>query len=100
MLTTDKLPLQSKKFVAYLISDVGWKLVIASLLLKMGDKYDQYSFMLLLTLILVNGFIQVGYILGEIALDRYTRIAEAGLNGKVKSNAKSVQPAPRVQKSE
>lgn len=92
-LSTDKLPLQSKKFVAYLISDIGWKLTIASMLLRMGDKYDQYSFTLLLTLIIVNGFIQVGYILGEIALDRYSRLAETGLMSKrSRVNDKPVQP--------
>lgn len=88
----DKLPLQSKKFIAYLISDVGWKLTLAAILMSVHDKYDQYTFMLLMTLIVVNGFIQVGYILGEIALDRYSRLAEAGLSHKRKQNARTVQP--------
>jgi hypothetical protein len=89
---SNKLPLQSKKFVAYLISDIGWKIVIAALLLKVEKSYDQYTFLLMLTLIIINGFIQVGYILGEIALDRYTRIAEAGLMDRRRNHAKPVQP--------
>lgn len=75
----DKLPLQSKKFVAYIIADLGWKVAICTLLFQLHAKFDYYSTTLLLTLIVVSGFIQVGYILGEVALDRYTRMAEKNL---------------------
>jgi uncharacterized protein YneF (UPF0154 family) len=75
----DKLPLQSKKFVAYIIADLGWKAAICLLLYQLHAKFDYYSTSLLLTLIIVSGFIQVGYILGEVALDRYTRMAEKNL---------------------
>lgn len=75
----NKLPLQSKKFVAYLIADLGWKLTIGVLLYQIQAKFDHYSASVLLTLIVVSAFIQVGYILGEVALDRYTRMAEKRL---------------------
>jgi hypothetical protein len=75
----DKLPMQSKKFVAYLIADLGWKAAIAILLFQLQAKFDHYSASLLMALIVVSAFIQVGYILGEVALDRYTRIAERRL---------------------
>ena len=36
--------------------------------------------MLLLTIVIVSGFVQTGYILGQAALDRYVRIAEITTN--------------------
>lgn len=35
---------------------------------------------LLLTIVIVSGFVQTGYILGQAALDRYVRIAEITTN--------------------
>jgi len=75
--TASKLPMQSKKFVAYLIAEAGWKVILGYMIWQMQSKFDQYSFVVVVTLISVSGFIQVGYILGEVALDRYTRMAEA-----------------------
>jgi len=71
----DKLPLKSKKFVAYLIAEAGWKLAMFYLLYTYQNKIEHYSFMVLLTLIIVSGIIQVGYILGQAALDKYTHVA-------------------------
>lgn len=71
-----KLPTKSKKYLAYLIAEFGWKLTLFYLIYQFGSKLDQYSFIVLTTMIIVNGFIQVGYILGQAALDRYTHMAE------------------------
>lgn len=76
----DKLPLKSKKFVAYLIAELGWKITIFYMLMTYKDKIDHYSFMLLVTLFIVSGFIQVGYILGQAALDKYTHVATEALD--------------------
>lgn len=73
--------MQSKKFIAYLIAEIGWKLTLGYILWELRAKFDQYSFVVIVTLIGVSGFIQVGYILGEVALDRYTRMAEAMRKG-------------------
>tara|TARA_S200000501_G_scaffold370569_1_gene411982 strand:- start:2535 stop:2783 length:249 start_codon:yes stop_codon:yes gene_type:complete len=67
----DKLPLKSKKFLAYLIADLGWKIVLFYVLYQLKGQFEHYSFMLLTTIIVVAGFIQVGYILGQAALDKY-----------------------------
>ena len=66
-----KIPLQSKKFLAYLISELGWKLILIFMLYDLRGKFDHYSFVTIITLIIVSGFIQVGYILGQAALDKY-----------------------------
>jgi hypothetical protein len=71
-----KLPLQSKKFCAYLISELGWKFILLWLLYDLRSKFDHYSFVVIITLIIVSGFIQVGYILGQAALDKYVITAQ------------------------
>ena len=72
----DKKPLQSKKFIAYLIADLGWKLTLLVILFHSESKLDYYTFSLLLTLVIVSGFIQVGYILGQASLDKYTKVVK------------------------
>lgn len=79
----DKKPLQSKKFVAYLIADLGWKLTLFYLLYQSKSKFDYYSFSVIITLLIVSGFIQVGYILGQAALDKYIKVTEnVSINSK------------------
>tara|TARA_Y100000034_G_C6633011_1_gene276434 strand:+ start:244 stop:567 length:324 start_codon:yes stop_codon:yes gene_type:complete len=74
-LMSDKLPLKSKKFLAYLIADFGWKVILFYFIYKHQTKIDTYVFGITLSLIIVAGFIQVGYILGQAALDRYVQIS-------------------------
>ena len=74
-----KLPLKSKKFVAYLIAELGWKALILYVLIQYGGKIEHYAFMVLIAMIVTSGFMQVGYILGQAALDRYAHLAERGI---------------------
>ena len=71
----DKMPLKSKKFIAYLLAEFGWKLIILFLLYQIHGKIDHYSLVLLVTTVIVSGFIQIGYILGQAALDKYVSAA-------------------------
>ena len=70
------LPLQSKKFLAYLISEVGWKAIIFYILYKVDNKIDPSITTLLITIVITSGFIQIGYILGQVALDKYIQITD------------------------
>lgn len=79
----DKKPLQSKKFVAYLIADLGWKILTFYFMFTHIKSIKPYEFGIILTLIIVSGFIQVGYILGQAALDKYLK-----LNDTITSNIK------------
>lgn len=72
----DKKPLQSKKFIAYLVADLGWKLALFYMLYQSKSKFDHYNFSVIITLLIVSGFIQVGYILGQAALDKYLTVTE------------------------
>ena len=78
----DKTPLKSKKFIAYLVADFGWKLILLYMLFQTKSKYDHYSFTVMLTLLITTGFIQVGYILGQAALDRYIALLEKAKHTK------------------
>jgi len=84
----DKNPLQSKKFLAYIIADLGWKVALLYMLTHLQSKLDYYSFFVIVSLIIVSGFIQVGYILGQAALDKYLKVAE-NINPNDKRNNKN-----------
>lgn len=74
-----KLPLQSKKFLAFLLVVVGWKVLSFCVLIEFGSDLSHYGFMVLTTLIIVEGFFSVGYVLGQAALDKYTYLSETAL---------------------
>ena len=96
----DKLPLKSKKFLAYLIADIGWKILMFYVIWEYQTKIEHYAFMVLVTMIVTSGFIQIGYILGQAALDKYTHVAVAALDkdenksNSSKSKPKSSEPDP------
>ena len=75
----DKLPLKSKKFLAYIIADIGWKILMFYVIWEYQTKIEHYAFMVLVTMIVTSGFIQIGYILGQAALDKYTHVAVSAL---------------------
>jgi hypothetical protein len=75
MIKIDKMPLQSKKFIAYLISEIGWKTILFYLLWKIQGQIDPSDLTLLITIVLTSGFIQIGYILGQTALDKYVQMS-------------------------
>ena len=76
----DKLPLKSKKFIAYLIADLGWKICIIYMLYTHAEKFSGGSAPIMLTLVLVSGFVQVGYILGQAALDKYVSMSKENIS--------------------
>tara|TARA_Y100000591_G_C21670624_1_gene612715 strand:+ start:135 stop:428 length:294 start_codon:yes stop_codon:yes gene_type:complete len=86
------ISLKSKKFIAYLIAEAGWKIGFFYMLYIYQDKIEHYSFMVLVTLIIVSGFIQVGYILGQAALDKYLHVADKlTVDAKIEQVAKKAK---------
>ena len=75
----DRLPLKSKEFLAYIIADIGWKILMFYVIWEYQTKIEHYAFMVLVTMIVTSGFIQIGYILGQAALDKYTHVAVSAL---------------------
>jgi hypothetical protein len=68
----EKTPLQSKKFIAYNVSNITMKL----LLFYMCSKNE--SDLVMMTGLVATTFLDIGYILGQAALDRYVRVASFG----------------------
>jgi hypothetical protein len=72
MKAIEKTPLSSKKFIAYLISNLGSKVLLFWMVTRNeGD-------MVIITTITAASFIDIGYILGQAALDKYVRVASIG----------------------
>lgn len=74
----EKSPLQSKKFVIYLIADIGWTLILGTILvmLAFSDGIAVLEWALMMGIVLVKGFLQVGTILGQASLDKFVRVAQ------------------------
>ena len=45
------------------------------MLYHLQGKLDHYSLVMLMTVVISSGFIQIGYILGQAALDKYVNAA-------------------------
>lgn len=75
MIMFDKTPLKSKKFLAYLMADIGWKVIILYMLMHLQSKLDPEELTFLITVVITSGIIQIGYILGQAALDKYINAA-------------------------
>jgi len=76
----DDFPLSSKKFIAYLISEVTWKLLLLVILLK--HEPASVSRTWIIAIVIVAGFVEAGYIGGQAWLDKYVRIAQIAAGRK------------------
>lgn len=78
--TNEKGALGSKKFVAFLVSEIGFFLLLGALIWEqnVNDLGGNVAFM---TLAVTAGFVATGYILGQASLDRYVRVATV-MSGK------------------
>jgi hypothetical protein len=70
----DKSPTQSKKFLAYLVSEISTKALMAWLVTHIGT-LDIYETSLLLGMIISSSCLTIGYVLGQVALDKYMSAA-------------------------
>lgn len=66
----------SKKAVAYLIAELMWKAIIVFMIVMQVDWW------IVLSTVIITGFIEVGYIGGQAWLDRYVRVAAMALPGE------------------
>lgn len=70
----EKPPMASKKFLAYFASDLSWTILLAYGIYHRDDALFTTS--VLFTMILIKGFVTVGFLLGQSYVDRFVRIAE------------------------
>lgn len=68
----EKSSMSSKKFQAFLLSTLVWVGLMALAMWKMSDAALTT---VLVVMSLVLGFVQVGYILGQAAVDSFVRMA-------------------------
>lgn len=68
-------PMQSKKFLAYLVADFGWKGIILYQLMHLQGKLQTTELTFLVVTVITAGVIQIGYILGQNSLDKYLHSA-------------------------
>jgi len=81
------LPLESKKFLAYLISEVTWKLVLLIALLVFHQEFKDVGYMawwFMISIVITAGFVEIGYIGGQAWLDRYVKVAQIAKNKEEK----------------
>lgn len=86
--TDGDAPMTSKKFIAYLIAELTWKAIIVMLIMNTGKVGDH---LIMLTVVLIAGFLEVAYILGQAYVDSYMKIADKALD-KVGDAVEAVIP--------
>lgn len=64
-------PLQSKKFLAYLISEITTKGGMFYMLMHLQSKLDYTELALLIAMLVSSSALTVGYVLGVASLEKY-----------------------------
>ena len=82
----DKSPtlMSSKKFRAFVIAELTWKIILAMVVLLsfLSDKgIGMYGFLSVMTIIIVAGFVEVSYLSKQAALDKYVQLATMAVTG-------------------
>ena len=99
---TEKSPLQSKKFVAFLVGEMTWKVVLLTLLIVgiKEAKIDLFIGSIALAIVIIAGAIEALYIGGQAGLDKYARIARiaasAGQNFQIGDIASTNGQHPKL----
>lgn len=79
------LPLESKKFLAFLIGEASWKVVLVVALVVFHEDFKEvgaWAWWFMMSVVVTAGFLEVGYIGGQAWLDKYVRVAEIARNNK------------------
>ena len=75
----DELPLSSKKFLAYVISEASWKIVLIIALASFREDFTKvgpWAWWFMISVVVTAGFVEIGYIGGQAWLDRYVKVAQ------------------------
>jgi len=67
-------PMQSKKFLAYLLAELSTKGLMGWLITHIGT-IDFYEMSILLAMVISSSALTVGYVLGQAGLDKYLHSA-------------------------
>lgn len=64
-------PMQSKKFLAYLVSEITTKLAMFYMLYHLGSKLDWEELALLIGMLMSSSALTIGFVLGLASLEKY-----------------------------
>lgn len=64
-------PMQSKKFLAYFVSEMTTKAAMFYMLYHLGSKLDWEELALLIAMLVSSSGLTIGYVLGQASLDKY-----------------------------
>ena len=93
-------PLQSRKFIAFLASEFGWKLLAVLVLFWGKDSIPAQVGAILLAIILVAGFVEVAYIGSQAILDKYLKLAQIAANAGPKLPLENPDPGYNDEQAE
>lgn len=85
----NQMPLQSKKFVAFIIAEISWKIVLVAALYVFRKELSTVgmgAWWFMLSIVVTAGFVEIGYIGGQAWLDRYVRVAEIARDRKTETD--------------
>jgi len=80
----EKTPFSSKKFLAYLLSELTWKaIIIIALFVWRGElsSVTPAGWWFMFAVVVTAGFLEVAFIGGQAWLDKYVRVASIAANG-------------------
>ena len=80
----EESPLKSKKFISFIVSEFFWKILAGLVLFYGKDSMGDSTFFIMLAIIFVAGFVEVGFILGQASLDKFIRLAKIAADSGVK----------------
>lgn len=78
-------PFASKKFLAYFVAEISWKLLIASGLYLVKDQVEAggaWMWWWMITATICVTFLEIGTVLGLAYVDRFVDVARALAKGK------------------
>ena len=89
--------MQSKKFVAFLVTEATWKIIIG-IILVMGMRNGSVDLMvgtIILSCVVIAGFVEAGYIIGQGSLDKYLGLAQiaAEHGSSIKLRGAEIKPS-------
>jgi len=64
-------PINNKKFLAYVISELTTKIAMFYMLYHLGSKLDWEELTLLISMLVTSGSLTIGYVLGIASLEKY-----------------------------
>ena len=90
----DKPALKSRKFVAYLLAEASWKAILFFMIWQLGKDSLGPAYGIMLAVVIVAGFLEVGFILGQAYVDKFVRVAEVLAHAPDPAAAKAPRALP------